>query len=309
MNPPEQLRTRWKEFQAHASFSAEQTEIASEVLDTPMGALQCKRYTVTDGPTSDTYWFAMDKPGMPVKVETVGPGGGTAARGHQDLESDATSDIDAGMSKHGSNASSTAPARESVTAATSKGWLAATTSWRVLYGYFGAFGGAKWGGSHGFDSWKEDPRGVAFSINEVGPVDLCIFIPKTISPQALQGILASKLNAEAIAEGDESEARGLGYMQGPLPSSVVGPFSVSCDSDQILVTGQKEESFAVDWANVKEFWEGEMPYPDFFPHRSGRAVVLILDRDYHHGHDLVVHPDNTADWLNELNRRQVPKLP
>ncbi|MCH7845067.1 MAG: hypothetical protein IH850_04475, partial [Acidobacteria bacterium] len=44
---------------------------------TPMGALQCKRYTVTDGPTSDTYWFAMDKPGMPVKVETVGPGGVT----------------------------------------------------------------------------------------------------------------------------------------------------------------------------------------------------------------------------------------
>ena len=75
MDPPSQLRTRWKEFQAHASFSAEQTEIQSEVLETPMGALQCKRYTITDGPTSDTYWFAMDKPGMPVKVETMGPGG------------------------------------------------------------------------------------------------------------------------------------------------------------------------------------------------------------------------------------------
>jgi len=77
MDPPSQLRTRWKEFQAHASFSAEQTEIQSEVLETPMGELQCKRYTVTDGPTSDTYWFAMDKPGMPVKVETMGPGGVT----------------------------------------------------------------------------------------------------------------------------------------------------------------------------------------------------------------------------------------
>jgi len=72
---PVETRSKWKEFQAHASFPEEQTEIDSEVLETQMGELRCKRYTVTDGPTTDVYWFAVDKPGMPVKVETTSPGG------------------------------------------------------------------------------------------------------------------------------------------------------------------------------------------------------------------------------------------
>lgn len=75
IDPPVERRSTWEEFQAHASFPAEQTVIDSEVLETSMGDLKCKRYTVKDGPTSDTYWFAVDKPGMPVKVETVAPGG------------------------------------------------------------------------------------------------------------------------------------------------------------------------------------------------------------------------------------------
>ena len=75
IDPPVQMRTKWEEFQAHASFPEEQTEIAVETLDTSMGELRCKKYTVTDGPTSDSYWFAVEKPGMPVKVETVAPGG------------------------------------------------------------------------------------------------------------------------------------------------------------------------------------------------------------------------------------------
>jgi hypothetical protein len=72
---PDQRRVKWEEFQGHASFPADQTEIDTEVLETRMGDLTCKRYTVTDGPTADTYWFAIDKPGMPVKVETIAPGG------------------------------------------------------------------------------------------------------------------------------------------------------------------------------------------------------------------------------------------
>ena len=72
---PTKLRTKWEVFQSHASFPEEQTQIDTEVLETRMGDLTCKRYTVTDGPTSDTYWFAVDKPGMPVKVETLSPGG------------------------------------------------------------------------------------------------------------------------------------------------------------------------------------------------------------------------------------------
>ena len=75
IDDPVEMRTKWEEFQKHASFPEDQTEIDTDVLETRMGALQCKRYTVTDGPTSDVYWFAVDKPGMPVKVETVAPRG------------------------------------------------------------------------------------------------------------------------------------------------------------------------------------------------------------------------------------------
>ncbi len=75
IDEPAELRTKWVDFQAHASFPEEQTEIDTEVLETRMGELRCKRYTVTDGPTTDVYWFAIDKPGMPVKVETSSPGG------------------------------------------------------------------------------------------------------------------------------------------------------------------------------------------------------------------------------------------
>ena len=75
IDPPVEVRSRWEDLQAHASFPAEQTEIAVDTLETPMGELRCKKYTVTDGPTSDNYWFAVEKPGMPVKVETVAPGG------------------------------------------------------------------------------------------------------------------------------------------------------------------------------------------------------------------------------------------
>jgi hypothetical protein len=70
-----EIRTKWTEFQSHASFAEEQTQIDTEVLETRMGELQCRRYTVTDGTTTDVYWFAVDKPGMPVKVETTSPGG------------------------------------------------------------------------------------------------------------------------------------------------------------------------------------------------------------------------------------------
>jgi hypothetical protein len=77
MNETAKLRTKWIDFQSHASFPEKQTEIVTEVLETRMGDLRCKRYTVTDGPTTDVYWFAEEKPGMPVKVETSGPGGVT----------------------------------------------------------------------------------------------------------------------------------------------------------------------------------------------------------------------------------------
>ena len=75
IDDPVEMRTRWEEFQEHASFPGEETQIDTDVLETRMGSLKCMRYTVTDGPTSDVYWFAVDKPGMPVKVETLAQDG------------------------------------------------------------------------------------------------------------------------------------------------------------------------------------------------------------------------------------------
>lgn len=75
---------------------------------------------------------------------------------------------------------------------TSKGWLAVTTDRRVVYGYFGGFGGAKFGESFTFTNWSEDPRGVAFENTGIGLEDICIFIPKTIAPSALHGHMVSE---------------------------------------------------------------------------------------------------------------------
>jgi hypothetical protein len=75
---------------------------------------------------------------------------------------------------------------------TAKGWLAVTDGQRVTYGYLGGMGGAKWGGSFGFTGWKDDPRGVAFINEGIGPEDICIFVPKSIAPGALHGQMAVK---------------------------------------------------------------------------------------------------------------------
>jgi hypothetical protein len=65
-----QGRETWLELQAHASFPADRTETAPERIETPLGELDCLRYTVTDGSTVETFWFARTKPGMPIKYMT-----------------------------------------------------------------------------------------------------------------------------------------------------------------------------------------------------------------------------------------------
>jgi hypothetical protein len=65
-----QGRETWLELQAHASFLANRTEVAPEHVETPLGVLGCLRYTVTDGATVETFWFAKTKPGMPIKYTT-----------------------------------------------------------------------------------------------------------------------------------------------------------------------------------------------------------------------------------------------
>jgi len=67
ISPVQTQTSTWSELQAHASFPAERTAIGQVVLETPLGRLDCLRYTVTDGSTVDTFWFAKTLPGMPVR--------------------------------------------------------------------------------------------------------------------------------------------------------------------------------------------------------------------------------------------------
>lgn len=60
----------WGDLQAHASFPRRDTTIDRETIDTPMGRLECIRYRVRDGSRVDTFWFAVELPGMPVRFTT-----------------------------------------------------------------------------------------------------------------------------------------------------------------------------------------------------------------------------------------------
>jgi hypothetical protein len=60
-------RSTWLELQSHASFPADLTTIAPDTIVSPLGEIECLRYTVTDGTSVNTFWFAPSAPGMPVK--------------------------------------------------------------------------------------------------------------------------------------------------------------------------------------------------------------------------------------------------
>jgi hypothetical protein len=67
---PEVDRVTWLDLQSHASFPAEVTTIDPERIETPLGELDCLRYTVRDGAAERVFWFATDLPGMPVRFLT-----------------------------------------------------------------------------------------------------------------------------------------------------------------------------------------------------------------------------------------------
>ena len=71
---PQLARTTWAGFQSHAAFPRARTTVADDVIETPLGRLDCLRYTVLDGSDTDTFWFATSLPGMPVRMvsETEG---------------------------------------------------------------------------------------------------------------------------------------------------------------------------------------------------------------------------------------------
>jgi hypothetical protein len=67
---PLRARMTWRDLQAHAAFPSERTTVAHEVIETPLGQLECLRYTVLAGADIDTFWFDTGRPGMPVQVTT-----------------------------------------------------------------------------------------------------------------------------------------------------------------------------------------------------------------------------------------------
>ena len=64
-------RSTWLDLQRHASMPIETTTIDEVTIDSPMGPLDCLRYTARDGEAIETFWFARSMPGMPVRTERV----------------------------------------------------------------------------------------------------------------------------------------------------------------------------------------------------------------------------------------------
>jgi len=66
----QQHRVTWRELQGHASFPAEATTISEEVVVGPLGTMDCLSYRVVGDATASTFWFAKDRPGMPILFNT-----------------------------------------------------------------------------------------------------------------------------------------------------------------------------------------------------------------------------------------------
>lgn len=67
-------RVTWRELQGQASFPAPVTSIEEDVIEIPLGTMQCLSYRVVSGDTASTFWFAKDRPGMPVLFTTESDG-------------------------------------------------------------------------------------------------------------------------------------------------------------------------------------------------------------------------------------------
>lgn len=70
-------RVTWNELQAHAGFAADRTTVTDEVVELPLGEVECRRYDVTETPDAptETFWFALAFPGMPARYELSTPDG------------------------------------------------------------------------------------------------------------------------------------------------------------------------------------------------------------------------------------------
>jgi hypothetical protein len=69
LSEPERGYSTWLELQGHASMPAATTTIEPETIDIPAGRFDCLRYTRVNGDEVDTFWFAISRPGAPVRFE------------------------------------------------------------------------------------------------------------------------------------------------------------------------------------------------------------------------------------------------
>ena len=70
ISEPEQGSSTFLELQGHASMPIAATTIEPAEIDVPMGRFEGLRYTRVKGDTVDTFWFALARPGAPVRIES-----------------------------------------------------------------------------------------------------------------------------------------------------------------------------------------------------------------------------------------------
>jgi len=72
-------RATWEELRLHASFPPDRTTVDDVVVATALGESRCHHYRVEGDGAAREFWFAVDRPGMPILVIEHRPDG-TAAR-------------------------------------------------------------------------------------------------------------------------------------------------------------------------------------------------------------------------------------
>ncbi len=74
--PPTSTASTWVELRNHATFPAERTALSEETLETPLGALDCWLYRITDPETGAMreFHFAKSLPGPPVRFAKLKDG-------------------------------------------------------------------------------------------------------------------------------------------------------------------------------------------------------------------------------------------
>ena len=70
ISEPEEGSSTFLELQQHASMPVAATAIEPVEIDVPMGRFDGLRYTRVQGDMVDTFWFALARPGAPVRIES-----------------------------------------------------------------------------------------------------------------------------------------------------------------------------------------------------------------------------------------------